>query len=48
MQSMMKKIELSFEKHEATEQVDNWEMSFSVGVYYGDKTFEQNEVFTIN
>lgn len=34
---MIKKIKLALEKYEATDAVLNWEISSSVGVYYGGK-----------
>jgi hypothetical protein len=41
---MIKRIESSLAEYESTDQIDNWDISFSVGVYYGDKTFQQIQV----
>ncbi len=37
----IQKIELALEKYEATDEVDSWDIGFTVGEYYGNKTFEQ-------
>lgn len=41
LQSVVQKIECALDKYESTDEVDSWDVSFAVGMYYGDKTFAQ-------
>ncbi len=44
VECVIRKIELALGIYERTDSIDSWELSFPVGVYYGNKTFEEIRV----